>query len=102
MESGALLDNGDGAADLAHRLEIAKQDHGVGEIGHVDGSLHISHEPVLRDRHECRRALAVQVLEEFMHVQNERVFLRHRGLIAVETVDDDCLIVWVSTVRATR
>ena len=38
-------------------------------------------------RHEGRRALAVEILQQFVHVQDQRIFLGHRRLIAVEAVD---------------
>ena len=89
MRSGALLDDGNGAAHSPQRFEIAQQDDSVGQIGDVDRGLHVAHQPVLRDRQEGRGALPVQILQQFMHMQNERVFLRHGGLIAVQAVDDD-------------
>ena len=69
------------------RLEIAQQDHGIRKIGHVDRRLHIADQSVLGDRHEGRRALAIEILQQFVHVQDQRIFLGHRGLIAVEAVD---------------
>ena len=89
MEAGAFLDHRHGAANPSHRLEVAKQDDAVGQISHIDRRLHIADQPVLGDRHEGRRTLPVQKLQQFMHVKNERIFLRHRGLVAVEAVDDD-------------
>ena len=42
---------------------------------------------MLGDRDESRRTLAIKVLQQFVHVQDQRIFLGHRGLIAVEAVD---------------
>ena len=71
------------------RLEVAQQDDRVGEIGDVDRRLHVADQPVLRDGQEGRGALPVQILQQFVHVQDERLLLRHRGLIAVQAVDHD-------------
>ena len=42
---------------------------------------------MLRDRHESRRPLAVEILQQFMHVEDQRILLWHRCLVAVEAVD---------------
>jgi len=42
---------------------------------------------MLRHRHECRSTPAVQILQQFVHVQDQRVFLGHRGPITIEAVD---------------
>ena len=76
---------------LAERLEVAQQDHGVGEVGDVDGGLHVADEPVLGDGQEGRGALPVQVLQQLVDVQDEELLLRHGGLVAVEAVDHDRL-----------
>ena len=88
-DARALLNDRDRATDPAQRLEIAQQDDGVGEIGDVDRRLHVADQPVLRDRQEGRGALAVQILQQFVHVQDQRLLLGHRRLIAVEAVDHD-------------
>ncbi len=91
VHAGALLDDRHRPPHAAQRLEIAQQHHGIGKIGHIDRRLHIADQSMLRHRHECRRALAVQILQQFMHVQDQGVFLGHGGLIAVEAVDHDGL-----------
>ena len=87
MRAGAFLDDRQRAAYCTERLEIAQQDHGIRKIGHVDRRFHVADQSVLRDRHESRRPLAIEILQQFMHVQNQRILLRHRGLIAIEAVD---------------
>ena len=89
MGAGALLDHRDRAPDAAERLEIAQQDDGVGQIGDVDRLLHVADQAVLRDGEEGRRALAVQVLQQLVHMQDQELLLGHRRLIAVEAVDHD-------------
>ena len=42
---------------------------------------------MLRDGEECRRALAVQVLQQLVQVQDEKLLFRHGGLVAVQAVD---------------
>jgi hypothetical protein len=87
MHTGALLDDGNRALHTAHRLEVAQQDHRVGEVGNVDWGFHVADQAMLGHRHEGRRALTVQILQQFVHVQDQRIFLGHRRLIAVEAVD---------------
>ena len=87
MRAGSFLDDRHGAAHRAERLEIAQQDHGIRKIRYVDRRFHVADQSVLGDRHECRRALAVEILQQFVHVQDQRILLRHRRLIAVEAVD---------------
>ena len=82
-----LLDDGNGAADRARSLEVAQQDHRVGEIGDVDRRLHVAHQPVLGDGQEGRNTLAIEELQQFVHVQDQRILLRHRRLISVQAVD---------------
>ena len=70
-------------------LEIAQQDDRVGEIGDVDRGLHVADQPVLGDGQEGRRALAVEELQQLVHVQDQLLLLGHRLLVAVEAVDHD-------------
>ncbi|MCY1457537.1 hypothetical protein D9M71_748410 [compost metagenome] len=42
---------------------------------------------MLGDRHESRRAFAIEVQQQLVHVQHQGVFFRHCRLIAVDTVD---------------
>ncbi len=86
-----LLDHRNGAPHLAHRLEIPQQDHSVGEVGHIDGSLHVADQSMLGDGQEGRGPLAVQVLEQFVDVEEQEVLFRHGRLIAVQAVDHDRL-----------
>ena len=41
------------------------------------------------DGQEGRGALPVQILQQLVHVQDERVLARHGGLITVQAVDND-------------
>jgi len=43
---------------------------------------------------------AVQELQQLVHVQDQRILLRHRCLVAVETVDHNGLDCWI--LRRTR
>ncbi len=53
--------------------------------------LHVADEAVLGHREEGRGALAVEILQQFVDVQDEGVLVRHRGAVAVEAVDRDGL-----------
>src|ERR1700744_2241294 len=64
VRAGALLDDGDGGADAAKRLEKAQQDYGIGEVGDVDGLPHLAEHAVLRDGEECRGTAPVEVLQQ--------------------------------------
>ena len=87
VDAGALLDDRHRAPHRAERLEIAQQHHGVGEIGDVDRRLHVADQAMLRHRHEGRRTPAVEILQQFVHMQDQRILFGHRRLIAVEAVD---------------
>ena len=71
MRAGPFLDDRNRAPHAAERLEIAQHDDGVGEIGDVDRLLHVADHSVLRHRQKCRRALAVEVLQQFVKVEDE-------------------------------
>ena len=89
VRAGALLDHRYRPPNPPERLEIAQQDHGVGKVGDVDRRFHVADQAVLRDGEEGRCALPVQILQQLVHVQDQRLFLRHRRLVAVEAVDHD-------------
>ena len=91
MPAGTLFDHRDGAAHLPASFEIAQQHHRIGEVGDVDGGAHVAHQAVLRHRDECGSTLAIQILQQLVHVKDQGILFRHRGLIAVETVDENCL-----------
>ncbi len=87
VESGALLDHGHSAPHRSRCLEIAQEDHSVCKIGDVYGSLHVSHQAILRNREIRRGTLTVQILQKLMYVQNECPFFWHGRLVAVQTVN---------------
>ena len=76
-----------GTPDLAQCLEITQQNHGVGQIGDVDRCFHISDKPMLCDGQECVCSLPIQILQQFMDVEDKGVLLRHGRLVTVEAVD---------------
>ena len=87
MRAGALLDDGNRAPDSPSGFEIAQKYNGVCQISDINGRAHIANKAVLRHRQEGRYALAVQILQKFMHVQDERLLLGHGGLIAIDAID---------------
>src|ERR1700734_3237802 len=87
--SRSLFDDGHSAPNFAQGLEIAQENDRIGQIGDIDRSLHVSDEAMLRHRQEGIYTLPVHVLDQLVHVQNERILLWHRGLIPVEAVDHD-------------
>ena len=89
MFSRSLFDDGHSAPNFAAGLEIAQQNDRVGQIGDIDRRLHVADQPMLGHRQEGSGASPVHVLDQFVDVQDERIFLRHRGLIAVQAVDHD-------------
>jgi hypothetical protein len=89
VPAGPLLDHRDRALHRAAHLEEAQHDHCIGEIGHVDRRLHVAHHSRLRHGEIGRHAVPVQELKDFVHVQDQRVLLRHGSLVAVQAVDDD-------------
>ena len=71
MRPGALLDGRDGPPHAPQGLEVAKHDDRIGQIGDIDGRFHVADQAMLRHCHERRRALAVQILQQLVHMQNE-------------------------------
>ena len=71
------------------RLEIPQQDHRIGEIGNVDGRLHVPDNAVLSNSQKRVDSLPVQILQQLVHMEDQQFFFRHGGLVAVEAVDDD-------------
>ena len=45
---------------------------------------------MLGDCYEGRCAKAIEILQQLVHMQNEGLFLRHRQLVAIEAINDDC------------
>src|SRR4029078_12061803 len=86
MVAGAFLDDGYGAADATLRLEVTHEDDVIGDVGNIDGSVHVSDEPMLGDGDKRRDAVSIEVLEQLVEVQGERVFLRHRHAKAHDVV----------------
>src|SRR5689334_452026 len=91
MEPSSLFDDGDGPANLAGCLEIAQQDYSVSKVGDVDGRFHVSHEAVLRNGEKGRGTLPIEILQQFVNMKDEGVFLGHGRLVAVKTINDDRL-----------
>ncbi len=89
VSAGTLLKHGNCAPHLPDRLKIAQQKDGIGEIGDVDGRLHIADQSMLGNRKKSRRAQTIQILQQLMHVQDEKLLLGHGVLIAIQAVNDD-------------
>jgi hypothetical protein len=90
VRAAALLHHRDRLPDLAARLEVAEQDHGVDEVARLDRRLHrAADEPGVR-RHEQRRDAALaEVGEQLVELHGEEALLGHRVEVAVEAVDHD-------------
>ena len=89
VSSRTLFDDGDCSTNASAGFEIPEQNYAVREIGQIDGRPRLSGKPMLRYCQEGTRALAVEILQQLMHVQNERVLLGHGRLVAVEAINDD-------------
>ena len=89
--AGALLYDGDRTPNPSQGFEVSEKNNRIRQIGNVDRSLHFPKKPVLGHRKKGIRTLAVQILQEFVYVKQERVLLRHCRLIAVEAVNHDAL-----------
>jgi len=48
---------------------------------------HLAHQAVLGDGQEGRNALTIEELQQLVHVENERILLRHCRLISIQAVD---------------
>src|SRR5579872_902718 len=89
MRSAAILQNGDRLAKAASRFEISHQNNHVGDVGNVDIRRRDADRSLVRNDQESRDALFVKIRQKFMQMQHKMLFLRHRGEVAVQTVDDD-------------
>ena len=88
VHAAALLHDRDRLADPSLRLEVAQQDHAVGEIADVDRRVHRADQAVLREHEHRGHAVLPEVAEQLVQMQQEEPLLRHRVEIAVEAVDD--------------
>nr|GFA06095.1 hypothetical protein [Tanacetum cinerariifolium] len=79
------------AAHFAQRFEVAQQNDRVSQVGDVHRRIHVTDQAVLGNGHEGRRALAIEVEQQLMDVQDQRIFFWHRSLIAIQAVEDDGL-----------
>lgn len=91
MQPSSFLDHGDRSPHPSRSLEVAQQYDCVREVGHVDRRLHVADKPMLCNGKEGIGALPVQILKQLMHVKDQRIFIGHRRLIAVDAIDDDSL-----------
>ncbi len=57
-----------------------KQNDRIGQVSDVDRGLHVTDQAMLGDRHEGRRAFAVEVQQQFVHVQ-------HQGVLPASPLD---------------
>ena len=53
-------------------------------------ALQRAHQAVLGDCQKCRGPLPIQILLELVHMKNEKLLLRHRVLITVQAINNDC------------
>ena len=70
--------------NFALGLEIAKQEHGVGQIAHVEVARRIAagDHAMLRDHDDSQDAFLIQLGEHLMHLEEQELLFRHRILIA--------------------
>src|SRR6476646_6865299 len=89
VPTSSLFKHGDCSPHLAERFKIPQHQDRVGKVGDVHRSFHVSDQAMLGHRQESRRAETIEVLQQFMHVEDQKLFFRHRILITIQAVDDD-------------
>ena len=89
MHAAAILEHGNGLAHAPFRFEKAQQHDGVGDVGDIEVGRHRAHQPMLRIDEEGHHAPLAEIGEEFVHLEQQLLFLRHGGHIAVQAVDHD-------------
>ena len=87
VPAGAFLYHRDRAPDPPVRLEISQHDDCVGKKGQVNRRMHLSEEPMLRQRHKRVHSLTAEILEKFVQMKQQGRLIRHRQHVAVEAVD---------------
>ena len=92
VDAAALLDDRDRLPDFALRFEVAKQDHGVGQVAGIDRRLHLrADDAVMRADQQRRDALLRQIHQQLVQLDGQEALFGHRVEVAVEAVDDDDL-----------
>ena len=87
--AAALLHDRKRPAYRAAEFEVAQHDHRVAQVADVERRIHRADQPVLGEYEDGEHALLPEIGQQFVHLQDEEAFIRHRREIAVETVDDD-------------
>src|SRR3954447_16422121 len=88
VSAGAPLDQRDRLADLAEGLEVAQQDHRIGQIREVDRRLQgLSHQPRLGHHEQGQDPLLVEIGEQLVQMEQEEALLRHGVPVAVQAVE---------------
>ena len=88
MRAAPLLDHRKRLANLARVFEVAEEQHGIGEIAHVDRRLHGADEAVLRQRENGSDALLAEIGKQFMKLHGKKLLMRHGIKKAVHAVHD--------------
>src|SRR3954447_25742982 len=84
----AALDQRDGLAHLAEGLEVAQQDHRIGQVGEIHRRLQrLAQEARLRHDQQGQHPLLIEVGEQLVQMEQEEALLGHGVLIAVQAVD---------------
>src|SRR3954468_11727556 len=74
------------------RLEVAKQDHGVGEIAGIDRREHLGADyPLVRADQQRRHALLAEEHQQLVQLDREEPLAGHRVEVAVQAVEHDDL-----------
>ena len=77
--SASLFKDRDGLPKFSVSFEITEQENRVGKIADIDRRVHaVAYETVLREGKDGRDPLLVQVGNQFMKLQDQKLFPRHR------------------------
>src|ERR1700761_379714 len=87
MRADALFDDGEDLTDFAMRLQIAQQNHRIGEVTHIDLGLHAVYQAMLCVDEKCDNTFLIQIGDELMQMQVKILLPRHRHKKPIQAVD---------------
>src|SRR5579859_2210755 len=90
MATTALLHHRNSLAHFSMRFEISKYEDIVSQVAHINGCLHrAAHQSHLRQHEERDYSTIIQVGQQFMQMESEKLLARHGLKKAIQAVNQD-------------
>src|SRR4029077_9283696 len=89
VPTSSLFKHRDCASHFAERFKITQKKDRVGKIRDIHRGFHVSDQAMLRNSEECCCANTIKILQQLMHVEDQKLLFRHGILVAIQAVDDD-------------